>query len=114
MWKDNNDKIMDILNNIETQNRECFPVLCPICGKKDGHLYFHRNSEGDERGSMWAWCSTCYHFAHVLYRLPKWWKNLEEINFENLTSYPNYLDENKFFIDEWVNKLIFLNMVSEK
>ena len=82
-----------------------FPVVCPICGEKDGHLYFHRNRDGDEKGSMWVWCGKCYHFAHALCRLPKWWKNLDKINFEELTSYPNHLEENKFCIDEWINKL---------
>ena len=105
MWKDNDDKIMGILDSIETQNKGCFPVVCPICGEKDGHLYFHRNRDGDEKGSMWVWCGTCYHFAHALCRLPKWWKNLDKINFEELTSYPNHLEENKFCIDEWINKL---------
>ena len=90
MWKDNDDKIMGILDSIETQNKGCFPVVCPICG---------------EKGSMWVRCGKCNHFAHALCRLPKWWKNLDKINFEELTSYPNHLEENKFCIDEWINKL---------
>ena len=49
MWKDNDDKIMDILENIETLNRQDFPVVCPICGGKEGHLYFCKNVEGDEK-----------------------------------------------------------------
>lgn len=65
MWKDNDDKIMGILDSIETQNKGCFPVVCPICGEKDGHLYFHRNRDGDEKGSMWVWCGKCYHL-HML------------------------------------------------
>ena len=105
MWKDNDDKIMDILENIETLNRQDFPVVCPICGEKEGHLYFHRNVEEDEKGGMWAWCSSCCHFAHALYRLPKWWKNLDKIKLENLAGCPDYLEENKLCIDEWVNKL---------
>ena len=52
MWRDNNDKIMDILDNIETQNKELFPVVCPVCGKKDGHIYIHGNKKEDERGSI--------------------------------------------------------------
>ena len=43
--------------------------------------------------------------AIILHMLPKWWKNLDKINFEELTSYPNHLEENKFCIDEWINKL---------
>ena len=47
MWKDNDDKIMDILENIETLNRQDFPVVCPICGGKEGHLYFHMHPQVD-------------------------------------------------------------------
>ena len=39
MWQDNNDKIMDILDNIEASKIKYFPVVCPICTKKDVHLY---------------------------------------------------------------------------
>ena len=42
MWKDNDDKIMGILDSIETQNKGCFPVVCPICGEKDGHVAWLR------------------------------------------------------------------------
>lgn len=114
MWQDNNDKILDILDIIETNNKECFPVVCPICRRRDGHLYFHRYMEGDERGGMWTWCSACYHSAHTMYRLLKWWKNLDEVHFERLTNYPNYLEDNKISIDEWVNKLMCLNFIYEK
>ncbi len=89
VWLDNDDKIMDILDNIETENKGCFPVVCPICGKKEGHLYFHRNMEGDERGSMWVWCSACYHFSHAMYR-----------------------EENKVCIDQWINEILFLDLAS--
>lgn len=78
MWKDNDDKITDILDNIETLDRHDFPVACSICGEKEGHLYFHRKVEGDEKGGMWVWCSSCC---------------------------PDYLEKNKLCIDEWVNKL---------
>ena len=100
---------MDILDNFETSDKEGFPVVCPVCRKKDGHIYFHRHRAEGERGSMWVWCSACCHFAHVLCRLPKWWRNLEEVTFEELTSYPDYLEKNKIGIDEWVNKLISNN-----
>lgn len=114
MWQDNNDKILDILDAIDKKNKECFPVVCPICGGREGHLYFHRYKEGGERGSMWTWCSACYHSAHAMYRLPKWWENLEEVCFEKLTNYPDYLEDNKICIDEWTNKLIFSNSSCEK
>ena len=102
MWKDNNDKIMEILDKFELN--ETFPVVCPICGKKEGHLYFHRYKVNDDKGGMWTWCSACYHSAHAMFRLPKWWRNYEKISIEKLTNFPNYLEENKMCIDEWVNK----------
>ena len=30
MWKDNDDKIMGILDSIETQNKGCFPVVLSL------------------------------------------------------------------------------------
>ena len=36
MWKDDNDRIMNILDNIEKKDKERFPIICPICGKRDG------------------------------------------------------------------------------
>lgn len=45
------------------------------------------------------------HSIHALYRLPNWWENLGKVNTEKLTSFPDYLEENKACIDEWVNKL---------
>lgn len=107
MWKDDDDRIMNILDNIEKKDKERFPIICPICGKREGHLYFHRNRTDDVRGGMWTWCSACCHSAHVTFRLPEWWENLEQIDFEKISSYPDYLEENKRDIDEWINKLIF-------
>ncbi len=106
MWRDDDDRIMDILDSIITKNRKCFPVFCPVCGRKEGHIYFHRYKAGDESGGMWIWCSACCHCVHALYRLPKWWKNLEGIDYDKLTSYPDYLEENKICIDEWINKIL--------
>lgn len=104
MWQDNDDKIMDILDNIETRNK-CFPVICPICGKREGHLYFHRYKKDAEQGGMWVWCSACYHSSHALGRVPEWWENLEKIDFDKLASLPDYLEENKICIDEWINSI---------
>lgn len=107
MWQDNDSKIMNILDKVETKSKEQFPVICPICGEKEGHMYFHRNKIGEDKGGMWTWCSSCRHSAHALFRIPKWWINLKEIDFEKLTSYPDYLEENKVCIDEWINELLF-------
>lgn len=105
MWKDDDDKIINILDSIEGEEKEQFPVLCPICGKREGHLYFHRYNN-ESVGGMWAWCSACRHSMHTRFKLPEWWENLEIINFQELTSYPDYLERNKGVIDEWMNKLM--------
>ena len=107
MWIDNDDRIMEILDYIEKPSKECFPVTFPICGKREGHLYFHRSMQGNARGGMWTWCSACRHSAHATYRVPKFWENLKDINFAILASHPDYLEEKKNCIDEWNNKLIF-------
>lgn len=104
MWKDD-DKIMNMLDNIEVKENKQFPVLCPICGKKEGHLYFHRY-ENEIAGGMWTWCSACKHSTHSRFRLPDWWKNLETIDCQKLASLPDYLEKNKDDIDDWVNKLL--------
>jgi len=106
MWRTDNEKIMNILDNVES-NKQFFPVICPICEKSDGHLYFHRNKKGEVRGGVWVWCSACCNSSHATYRIPEWWENLEIIEFENLKSYPDYLEDNKRSIDDWINKLLF-------
>ena len=105
MWYDEDDRIMKILENLDMEKPECFPVICPICGKKEGHIFFYRHEEG-ERGGMWTWCSACRHRAHSLMRLPKWWVNLKGLDEKKFINYPEYLEENKRKIDCWVNELM--------
>lgn len=105
MWKDDDKRIMNILDNIEAKENKQFPVTCPICGKKEGHLYFHRY-ENEIAGGMWVWCSACKHSAHSRFRLPDWWKNLETIDWKELASHPDYLEKHKDGIDDWVNKML--------
>ncbi|MDE5907128.1 MAG: hypothetical protein K2H52_00020 [Lachnospiraceae bacterium] len=105
MWKDD-DRIMNILDSVEIKEKKQFPVICPICGKREGHLYFHKYNSNENAGGMWTWCSACKHSAHARFKLPEWWKNLEIINFHELVSCPDYLEKNKVIIDEWINKLM--------
>ena len=109
MWIDDNDKIIDILKEEIIKSKEYFPVICPVCKRKQGHLYAHRYKEGEDRGGEWVWCSACHSYAHFSARLPKWWKNLELIEFSKLAAVPDYLEENKTCIDEWINSLISAN-----
>lgn len=109
MWYDGDSKIADIFDCIKPPIKESFPVKCPVCGKKEGHLYFHRYEKNGIRGGRWTWCSACKCSEHASGWAPQWWDNLETISFERLASMPDYLEENKDCIDEWVNKLLFLN-----
>lgn len=108
MWIDDNDKIMNILDNVESKNLAHFPAICPICGKKAAHLYFHKYADDNDKGGMWVWCSSCNHSAHTMFRIPKWWVNLNLIKFEELSSYPDFLEKNKKEIDHWINELLHL------
>ena len=106
MWQYDN-RMMDILDKDEIETRECFPTVCPVCGKKEAHIYAHRFKEGEDRGGEWAWCSACRNCVHVSVRLPKWWKNSDLIDFNKLSSIPDYLEDNKICIDAWINNLLF-------
>ncbi|MDE6759162.1 MAG: hypothetical protein K2J90_00615 [Lachnospiraceae bacterium] len=114
MWKDDDDKIIDILDAIDGKDKKSLPLSCPICGKDEGHLYFHRFKIGYDKGGMWTWCSACHHCSHATVKVPRWWKNSEKIKFEKLASHPDYLEENKIYIDEWVNRLMFSNLENQK
>ncbi len=109
MWQSNDDRIMDIFDKAKSKNTECFPIICPVCGKQGGHLYLHRYQPEDDRGGMWTWCSVCCNSMHTSAKIPKWWQNLKTIDFDQLAALPDYLENNKADIDEWVNKLLFLD-----
>lgn len=104
MWREDNDKILNILDDFYVPKKH-FPVICPICGKRDGHIYLYRHNENSQRGGLWLWCSACHHTSHSSYQLPLWWKNFPDFDTTKLASHPDYLEENKTYIDEWVNKL---------
>lgn len=112
MWQ-YDDKIMDVLDKDRIETKEYFPVVCSVCGKEEAHIYAHRFKEGEDCGGEWAWCSACRNCVHVSARLPKWWKNLDLIDFDKLSSIPDYLEENKVCIDEWINNLLFAELKEE-
>lgn len=117
MWRDSDykiDRIAGICSKNEIEEKQHFPVICPICGKKEGHLYAHRHKLGEDAGGRWTWCSACHNYSHVLAKLPKWWKNPDFIEFGKLQHSPDYLEENKDYIDEWINSLILANFPNEK
>lgn len=111
MWKDDDNKIMNILDSVEMVEKDQFPVICPICKERDGHLYYHRYKDNEDIGGVWTWCSACKHSAHARFKIPEWWNNIEIIDFQELASHPDYLEKNKFVIDEWINILLSKNIV---
>ena len=106
MWDDSNDKIMEILDELES--KECvFPVYCPVCGEKGGHLCIHRYD--GRHGGIWIWCSKCCSCSHLSGIIPDWWKNLPGIEEDKLEADPQYLDERNNVIDDWINGLLKSN-----
>lgn len=102
-WDDSNDKIMDIIDELKSSNIQ-IPLKCPICGCNSGHVYMHR-WEGD-RGTIWAWCSSCKACMHGRFKLPKWWSNSEDINVSELTAHPIFLEPKAKLIDQHIKKLL--------
>ena len=99
-WTDNNDKIMQIYDTA-CDRKTLFPVICPICGNQDGHIYIHRYDEN--HGGIWLWCGNCHLYTHMSGVVPEWWKNPDFIDGDALESAPVALDENAPQIDDWFN-----------
>ena len=99
MWN-NNDGIIKVADNINTSEKR-FPCKCPVCGKTSAHIYIH---DYDKRHcGIWTWCGACGSYSHMSGETPKWWKNPEFINTEQLCSEPEYLDKMSDKIDMWIN-----------
>lgn len=102
MWI-NNDKIMEIFD-IANHGATYFPAVCPICNKKSAHVYIH--SHDDRHCGIWTWCSSCGSSSHMSGDVPKWWKNPEFVDAEQLCSEPEYLETISDKIDTWVNSIM--------
>lgn len=101
MWNDQDDKILDIIDSLI--QKDTFPCECPICKERDAHVYMH--GEKNKIGSAWVWCGTCKNYSHFSYRLPSYWKNIEEISLDNLYHSPDNLNKIKDVIDAHINNL---------
>lgn len=106
MWNDANDVILDIFDKVEEM--ETLPLECPICGKKEAHIYMYRFKDYN-KGTIWAWCSACKATAHARMLLPIWWENSDALDNRLLGVHPDMLEEKKNFVDEYVNMLIKAN-----
>ena len=103
MWNDADKTIFDIFDLLNRNDRA--PLKCPVCGKKDAHLYMYRWKE-KKNGSIWVWCSQCKASCHERVQLPDWWKNATVIDDNLLGIHPDMLDENKQFVDAYLNLLL--------
>jgi len=103
MWKDDY-KLQKIFNDFPKVEK--FPCLCPICEKKDTHVYMQKYNQKTLRGGLWVWCSQCNSFSHSSIYVPAYWVNYPNLVLENLSAIPMYLDNMKVEIDRHVNYIL--------
>ncbi len=104
MWKDSNDKIDELF--LKLQELKEFPTICPICNKKNAHIYMHVYNNKTRRGGSWSWCSECHSFSHSTMYVPEYWRNCSEIELEKLSAVPIYLEEIKDKLDKHANAIM--------
>lgn len=108
IWHDDNNDIMKLYSIISHHDLyEPLPTLCPVCGKKSGHIYIHRYD--DVRGGSWVWCSSCHCYSHASYRVPDWWRNPSKFTILDLHARPDNLDDHADYIDDFINKLLAIH-----
>ena len=103
MWKDDNDSIEKLWYQFIAKSSR-YPSVCPICGKKSAHIYLHRFK--DNKGSVWIWCSECKNCSHGTMVIPKWWCDDDFIDLTKTASHPDYLENEKKWIDNYVNEIL--------
>lgn len=110
-WKDS-DKIADIFSAFEDGRPE-YPAVCPECGSKSGHIYFHRHDDTN-RGGAWAWCDSCHAYGHYSTVIPSWWHNLAVVNEDNLCGAdPEELLQLEETIDRHINDALMRYRMSD-
>lgn len=102
MWVDN-EKIMTIFDMVNKKNTH-FPCKCPVCNKETAHIYIHRHD--DRQCGIWVWCSSCKSYSHMSDESPKWWKNPDFVDVDQLCSEPEYLETMSDKIDTWVDSIM--------
>ena len=84
-----------------------YPKKCPLCGKDSIHLLLFKPEKQFSAGGSWIWCSSCNKFSHASVVIPKWWRNFNDLEEDQLFASPEYsIDDKRDEIDKWINKLI--------
>ncbi len=103
MWKDDNDDIEKLWHRFIIKS-DRYPCICPVCGNISAHIYLHRYKES--KGSVWMWCSKCKNCSHGTMIIPNWWNDDNFIDLDKTASHPDYLENKKILIDNYVNKIL--------
>lgn len=102
MWQDD-----DRITRIESLDAGLYPKTCPVCGENSIHMLMYKPAEKSFEGGCWIWCSSCNRYSHSSVVMPRWWRNFEGIEEDQLFASPEYyLDDKSNEIDAWVNQLI--------
>lgn len=95
-WKDDNSNLADVLYKLKIGTT----LEASCCDNPDVHFYVHRFNADSPRGSAWVWCSNCNKYVHLDgFLLDADIPNCEKIDPLKLCAIPDYLEENKSFID---------------
>lgn len=106
-WDDSKSEIMDIIDELESDNIPLVPLRCPICNTDSAHIYMYRwDSDKNIKGTIWAWCSNCKSCSHGSLKLPGWWENSEFVAVAELTSHPIFLEPKSRLVDDHLKELL--------
>ena len=106
MWNDNNDKILEIYDQLINGELQKLPSPCPVCGDKEAHVHLQLMNSQKHKGTVWAWCSSCGSCSHGTVQIPEWWVNNPGIEVSKLNAHPDYLENNKSLVDEHMTAVL--------
>ncbi|GKX32282.1 hypothetical protein SH1V18_47620 [Vallitalea longa] len=106
MWRDDDDRLDNILNFIVHKRISQYPLICPICSTQELNFYMHRYKEHVHKGAIWIWCSNCKYFSHFSLVVPDWWENSNWIALEDLTALPINLESKREQISKHIKNTI--------
>lgn len=99
--KEQSKQLWEILEQHKNSNR--FPVICPICGERQVHLYFSPLQTLESR--VWIWCSYCKSTAYSIVKSHPitFYQGAKCCEEKQLFDVPIMLELRKRQIDEIIN-----------